>query len=121
MEWRQGIFGNPIAAADFYLEKIDDDERELSLSPENGPMQTIRITRTHTRRKYFLCPCSEEESEGTFRLKLYLVDGVVGCRSCHNLTHHSHLRGNYHKRREETATRKSRQCGTVQGSEGEVR
>lgn len=99
MEWRQGIFGNPVAAADLYLEKIDEEEKELSLSPVNGPMQTIRITRAHARRQYFLCPCSEEESEETFRLKLYLVDGVVECRSCHNLTNLSHLRGNHQRLR----------------------
>jgi len=33
MEWQQGIFGDVIHTANFFLERIDEDEKELSISP----------------------------------------------------------------------------------------
>ena len=108
IEWKDGIIlQNVILAADFYLENISEDEKELSLTPEGGPLQTIRIVKSHTRprRWYLHCPFCEEREERFRRQRLYLIDGLIGCRTRHNLDHLSHLRGNYKKR--ETAGQKS--------------
>jgi hypothetical protein len=33
MEWQQGIFGDVILTANFFLERIDEEEKEQSMSP----------------------------------------------------------------------------------------
>ena len=106
VEWKDGtILQNVILTADFYLKSISENEKERSLTPQGGPPQIIRIARSRTRpRRWFLhCPFCEEREERFRRLRLYLIDGLIGCQTCHNLDHLSHLRGNYKKR--ETAGR----------------